>query len=618
MKTRSLLVTALGAVALIVAGAAAGRPVYRAYRVQVALFVALTRSYVGSWEAPAGATTTERNPAYKTAAYPTPAPLIAASNPAGNEWPSYNRTLTSERYSPLAEINAKTVGKLKVLCTYDTKQYTSFETGLIVVNGALIGTTRTDIFSIDAASCAENWRTREDFSPSYNTAMRGAAYFDGMLFRGSPDGQVLAYDFKTGKRIWQTTIADVSKGEYVTAAPIAWNGLVFIGNASGDAKGGKGRMYALDAKSGKIQWEFYLVPKTAGDPTRGPQGASPLDLSTWGNAPGFPISGGGTWTSFTLDPVAGELYVPVGNPSPDYAASVRKGENLYTNSVVVLDPMTGAYKRHFQLVPGDWHDWDVASAPALIHTLGGKTLLSAAPKDGHLYGIDLANNALLYRTPVTKIDNVEAPFAPDKSVRFCPGVSGGSEWNGPAYDPDINLVITGEVDWCTTVKRQTDEQLRDVQTGAAWFGNAMRGFNLTGQQDEIRASLAPGDDPALRPGHWRGWVYAVDADTGVAKWRVRSNYPILGAVTPTAGGLVFVGDVGGNFYALEAATGQKLWGQKIGGAIGGGVIAYRADGTEKIAVTTGFTLMSWPTELVTGKIAVLGLDNGAAEAGRDP
>ena len=104
---------------------------------------------------------------------------------------------------------------------------------------------------------------------------------------------MLAYDFKTGKRIWQTTIADASKGEFVAAAPIAWNGLVFIGNAGGDAKGGKGRMYALDAKTGKIVWEFYLVPKTEGDPTRGPQGPSPLDTSTWGNAPGFPISGGG-------------------------------------------------------------------------------------------------------------------------------------------------------------------------------------------------------------------------------------------------------------------------------------------------------------------------------------
>ena len=103
-----------------------------------------------------------------------------------------------------------------------------------------------------------------------------------------------------------TTIADGSKGEFVAAAPIAWNGLVFIGNAGGDAKGGKGRMYALDAKSGKIVWEFYLVPRTEGDPARGPQGLSPLDKSTWGNGPGFPISGGATWTSYTLDPVAPE------------------------------------------------------------------------------------------------------------------------------------------------------------------------------------------------------------------------------------------------------------------------------------------------------------------------
>jgi alcohol dehydrogenase (cytochrome c) len=597
---RTLLVGALSALAILVAGAAAGRILYRVYPVQVSLFAALTRNYVRSWGAPPGVATTEVNAAYKSAAAPAPAPhAVRTGDGTGDDWPTYNRTLTSERYSPLAEINAKTVGNLKILCTYDTKQYTSFEPGLIMVNGALIGTTLTDIFSINPTTCEENWRTREDFPAAILSAMRGAAYLDGMLFRGSQDGRVLAYDFKTGKQVWQATIGNTSKGEFVAAAPIAWNGLVFIGNAGGDAKGGKGRMYALDAKTGKIVWEFYLIPKTEADQPRGPQGPSPLDTSTWANAAGFPISGGATWTSYTLDPEAGELYVPVGNPSPAYAVSVREGGNLYTDSVVVLDATTGAYKRHFKLVPRDWHDWDVASAPALIHTVGGKRLLSVAPKDGHLYGIDLADSAVVYRTPVTKIENVDAPFAPDKAVRFCPGASGGSEWNGPAYDPDTNLIITGEVDWCTTVKRQTDEQLQDAPTGGAWFGNAMRNpFNLFGRQDQ---------------NFWGGWVYAVDADTGVWKWRLRSNYPIVGAVTPTAGGLVFAGDVGGNFYALDAATGDKLWGEKIGGGIGGGVIAYRAEGSEKIAVTTGLTGVAWPTEVVTGKIVVLGLDGGAAK-----
>ena len=155
-----------------------------------------------------------------------------------------------------------------------------------MVEGALIGTTEFDIFSIDPATCAENWRTHEEYPAYILPTNRGAAYLDGMLFRGTEDGRVLAYDFKTGKRLWETTIADPKKGETVPAAPIAWEGLVFIGNAGGDFKGGKGRMYALDAKTGKIVWEFFLVPKSEGDAARGPQGASPLDNSTWKNVPG--------------------------------------------------------------------------------------------------------------------------------------------------------------------------------------------------------------------------------------------------------------------------------------------------------------------------------------------
>ena len=122
------------------------------------------------------------------------------------DWPSYNKTLTSERYSQLSQINTTNVGKLKVLCTYDTGQYTSFETGMIMVNGALIGTTEHDIFSLDPATCHENWRTHEDYKPASLLAVnRGAAYLDGLLFRGTEDGRVLAYDFKTGKRVWETT-----------------------------------------------------------------------------------------------------------------------------------------------------------------------------------------------------------------------------------------------------------------------------------------------------------------------------------------------------------------------------------------------------------------------------
>ena len=198
-----------------------------------------------------------------------------------------------------------------------------------MVDNALIGTTQFDIFSLNPATCAENWRTHEDYPPALLPANRGAAYLDGMLFRGTQDGRVLAYDFKTGKRIWETTIADPKHGESVPSAPIASDGLVFVGNAGGDFKGGKGHMFALDAKTGKIVWEFFLVPKVEGDTVRGPLGATPLDASNWKNAPGIPISGGGTWTSYTLDTKTGQLYVPGGNPAPDFVIGVREGDNSY-------------------------------------------------------------------------------------------------------------------------------------------------------------------------------------------------------------------------------------------------------------------------------------------------
>ena len=555
--------------------------------------LALAINYVRFLGAPAGTIATEINPTVAD----DPVPLPAAANPKTleDDWPHYNKTLTSNRFSPLAQINAGNVGRLKVLCTYDTGVYTAFSTGLIEVNGALIGTTGYDIFSIDPATCRQNWRTHEDYVPAAPMlANRGAAYLDGRLFRGTQDARVLAYDFKSGKRLWETRIGNPKMGETAPAAPIAWNGLVFIGQAGGDSKGVKGRMYALDARTGKIVWEFYLVPRTADDVTRGPQGASPLDTSSWQTSPGQPITGGATWTSYTLDPATGLLYVPGGNPAPDFVPDMRKGENLYSGSVVVLDAKTGDYKDHIKVVPLDWHDWDVSSAPALIQTAGGRKIISLAPKDGHLYGFDMATKAMLYRTAVTRVENAEEKFSTTRAVHFCPGSGGGAEWNGPAYDPTTNSIYLGEVDWCNTVRVKTRKQLADAPLGTPWGGMAtINPFDLWGTQDTFHK--------------WAGWVYAVDADTGVWRWRARSNYPVQSGMTPTAGGVIFFGNAGGYFYVLDALTGEKLWGQKIGGAIGGGVITYTASGAQKVAVAHGLTSILWPTPIATAKVSILGL-----------
>jgi alcohol dehydrogenase (cytochrome c) len=585
--------------AVIVIGIAVASLLY-VYWDQAVPIAALAINYVRYWSAPAGTLETEIAPTGAAAQASAPTASASPKSTSGGtevDWPSYNKTLTSDRFSQLSQINRTNADKIKVLCTYDTGEFTGFNSGLLEVNSALIFVTEYDIFSIDPSTCHENWRTHEDYEPATPQPVnRGAAYLDGMLFRGTQDGRVLAYDFKTGKRIWETAIADPHKSESVPAAPIAWNGLVFIGNAGGDFKGVKGRIYALDAKTGKIVWEFYLVPKAKGDPTRGPQGALPLKGSTWGNSlQGVPISGGATWASYSLDPETGLLYVPGGNPGPDFAVDVRPGLNLYSGSVVVLDAMTGAYKNHFKIVPKDWHDWDVSGAPAIIRTAGGKKVLSVAPKDGHLYGFDLDTNALLYRIPVTRMENEDAPFEVGKAVHFCPGSVGGAEWNGPAYDPQTNLIFIGEVEWCTTVTLKSAESIAAVTPGKPWSGEAsINPFNIWGEADPVF--------------DWAGWTYAVDADTGVWKWRAKTNYPIQSGMTPTAGGIVFFGDMGGNFYVLDTADGRKLWGQKIGGAIGGGVITYAVNGAQKIAVARGLTEVLWPTEITTAKVSVLGLE----------
>ena len=524
-------------------------------------------------------------------------PPADAQPPDIGTWSSYNGTLTSQRYSLLSEINTKNINGLKVLCSYDTKLHEGFETGPIMVNGALIGTTVKDTFSIDPTTCQENWRTHEEYAlPTPLTVNRGAAYLDGRLFRGTLDGRVLAYDFKTGKRLWETAIADPKTGELVDAAPIAWNGLVFIGISFGDVKGIKGRVYALSAQSGSIVWETYLVPKTGTDVTRGPEGPMPAAaITTWKNAPDVPISGGGTWTSYTLDPVTGHLYVPVGNPSPDFVNNLREGENLYTNSVVVLDAKTGSYLNHFQIAPRDWHDWDMSNTPGLITTRGGRQLLSFAPKNGYLYGVDLATNSLLYRNPVTRIENAEAPLSTDTNTHFCPGTVGGAEWNGVAYDAPNNLILTGETDWCSTIKLVSNSKVKAVPNGTVWTGNeVLNPLDALGAQDPHQ--------------NWAGWLYATDADSGVWKGRLKSNYPLVGGITPTAGGLVFFGDIGGNFYAVDASNGKQLWTRKLQGAIGGGVITYIAGGSQKVAVAAGMTSFFWPTEQTTGKIVILGLN----------
>lgn len=551
---------------------------------------------VRSLNAPKGTLSTEMNTEYAVSKVSAAA---TSATVASTDWPSYNRTLDGDRYSPLAEITTENVGELELVCSYDTGVHTAFEAGLVMIESALIGTTEYDTFALDPSTCAEIWRVKEEYPPSILGVNRGVAYLDGALFRGLQDGRVVAYDVKTGAKLWETEIADPSVGETVPAAPVAWDGMVFVGNAGGDYKGVKGRMYGIDAKTGEIVWEFYLVPYEEGDRLRGPLVNNPLTGATWNNNTGIPISGGATWTSYTIDTTTGEIFIPGGNPAPDYDIMVREGTNLYAGAVVVLDAKTGAYRRHFEITGEDWHDWDVSNPPILIESREGRDMVIVTPKDGHVYGFDRATEARLYKVPATRVVNADAPFEVGKPVRFCPGSVGGAEWNSAAFVPETNLILTGQVDWCFEVTMSDTKELETAPVGAPWMGAAtLNPMYALGEPIE-------GDDD------WHGWVYAVDADTGEWAWRAKLNYPVVSGMTPTAGGVAFFGDVGGNFHALDSASGDALWKTEVDGGIGGGVITYMDGGSQKVALAAGFTSPLWPTKQVTAKVYVFGLDGSA-------
>lgn len=507
----------------------------------------------------------------------------AAQTPA-SDWPTYNRTLTSERYAPLDQINRKNVSKLKQICEFDFNVDTNFQTGPIVIGSTLYATTDKEILAMDARTCQQKWRVRED-GPSVGLAVnRGVAYLDGRLFRGTGEGDVLAYDAGTGKKLWTTRIASREKGESVPSAPIAWNGLVFVGTAGSDVYGVQGRMYALEAQTGKVVWETYMVPTNAPQP--GNEKMQAQARATWGNAGDVPITGGGTWSTYTLDAERGLLYIPTGNPAPDFANDVRSGSNLYTNSIVILDAKTGTYRNHYSLVPADFHDWDLSAAPVLVTTRGGKRIVAGAPKDGLLHVYDLTTDRKLYAMPITTRENDEVPLS-TKPTRFCPGAAGGTEWNGPAYSPDTNLLYTGTVDWCVTVTLDPTELQK--KPGQAWTGTELA--NQFGKRDL----------------NWGGWVTATDADTGQMKWRFKAGAPVLSGITPTRGGLVFAGDMDKRGYAFDAATGDILWRVDLPGAPGGGVITYSVDGKQYVAFVAGTRSRVFPVSAASAKIVIFGL-----------
>src|SRR6185436_2782347 len=231
------------------------------------------------------------------------APPPATASAARGDWLTYNGPLTGDRYSPLSQITTANVGRLRQVCAFDAPEAVNFQSGIVAVNGVLYFTLFNHTYAIDGTTCQQKWKHTRPEPDTFLMVNRGVVYGDGRLFRGTADAHVLAIDATNGALLWDVSIGDPKKGESVPMAPIAWSGLVFAGNAGGDNFGVIGRVYALDAATGRIVWQFNTVPET------GPARATWLKAS-----PENPPSGGATWTSYALDDASGILYVPAGNP----------------------------------------------------------------------------------------------------------------------------------------------------------------------------------------------------------------------------------------------------------------------------------------------------------------
>lgn len=480
------------------------------------------------------------------------------------------------RYSKLDQISRGNAHRLQPVCAFQAGDTRAFHTNPIVYDGLMYLTTRHDAIAVDAQSCREIWRQSWDTEgQSYAQANRGLGLKDGVLIWGTADGHLISLDAANGAIRWKRQHADVKRGERFHMPPLLVDDLAVIGVAGSEA-GIRGWIGAFRLSDGASVWRFDVVPAP------GSRAAE-----TWGDDRAVAQGGGGVWTPIGMDTERRHLYIGTANPAPAFYGDGRLGDNLYTNSLVVLEAATGKLVWHRQLVPHDVLDRGVTSPGPLFTTLVDgreRALVATAGKDGVVRVMNRETRQMLYEVPVTTMLNEKSVPPPD-GIRVCPGILGGVQWNGLAYSPRADLLYAPAVDWCMTFFGGGDR--------ADWMSPHLGG----------RIDLGESGDAT-------GWLTALDASTGAVRWRYRSTTPMLAAVVATAGGVLFTGDVAGDFLVLDDATGDVLYRFHTGGALSGGLASYSVDGRQYVAATSGGMTPFWQRPGGSSTVFVFALPPG--------
>ena len=503
--------------------------------------------------APAAAASASSAPAV-LAEGPTQAELLHAAQDKKN-WLYASKDYTGQRFVDLKQITPKNAGQLRAACIYRSNNAGSTQTNPLVYKGVMYLTIDKAIVAIDATTCREHWTYNwEAKGAVLSPTNRGVALKDGRVIRGTADGYLIAVDMAKGTLLWSQKIADAKTSQYLSMPPLIFEDMIIYGPAGADW-GAKNWIGAFKLATGEQIWRFNLIPD-AGEP----------GADTWTDPQSRDHGGGSLWTPLSLDIKNGVLYVPVGNPSPDFYPDVRPGTNLYTNSVVALDVRTGKLLWYRQFGPSDANDRDLSQvSPLFSATVKGKprNLLTVSGKDGLLRMMDRDSHDVLYELPITtRTDFDKEPTV--AGVHGCPGLLGGMEWNGPAYSPLAKTVYVATVDWCGTFTKT--EKPPQFTENAHYYGGAVT------------------PDPREQS---RGWLQAIDVATGTVRWRKQWATPLVAGITATSGGMLFTGDLTNDFLAIDASNGNTLYRFNTGGSIGGGVISYEINGKQYVATTSG-------------------------------
>jgi alcohol dehydrogenase (cytochrome c) len=516
--------------------------------------------------------------------------LRAADEP--QNWLTYSGTYASQRYSLLRQITPANVKTLEQKWIFQAESLEKFETTPLVVDGIMYLTQApSDAVALDAKTGRVFWIYRyypsQDVKPCCGSVNRGLAILGDTLFLATLDAHLVALDAKTGRPLWKTQVANANAGYAMTVAPLVVKDKVIVGVAGGEF-GIRGFIAAYDARTGREAWRFNIIP--------GP--GEPGHESWQGQGDAWEHGGGSIWTTGSYDPNLNLTYWGSGNPGPDWNPAQRAGDNLYSDSVVALDPDSGKLKWFFQFTPNDPYDYDSTQVPVLVDITWNGTarkLMMWGNRNGFFYVLDRVTGQFLAGYPFVKVNwargldakgrPIQTP-QPEGEATF-PGVQGGTNWYSPSYSPRTGLFYVSAWEEYASVFVKEAQQYEE---GRRFVGGRPTS-PIPGGQNVPSLRRGPINVWTEAAGH--GEVIALDPRTGTKKWKFPMTDVTDSGILTTATDLLFAGGREGYFHALDARTGALLWKANLGGQVASGPMTYQVDGKQYVAVAAGHSLFAF-------------------------